>query len=416
MILWLVVIVCCALTIAGLVWPLLSGRVGRATRTGLELAIYRDQLSEVRREADRGLLGDQEREAASTEIARRMLALGEVDSEELAAARRGASGDRERRVAAAVLTLLVPAAALGLYLTLGSPQAPDYPLAGREAPAANFAEHGDGSMDAMVGRLAAKLRDNPKNLDGWILIARSYTMIGRHQDAALAYQKAAELSGGQIELVGNMAESLVNAAGGQVTNETQSLFARINKANPNDVRARYYLGLAKAQTGDGENAVRLWLALEADSPPDAPWLPVLRQRIEATAQTHDLDLAALAPLRPLAQASESNPEPGPSAEQMAAAQSMSSDDQLTMIRGMVGQLAGRLEEEPDDIEGWLRLVRSYLVLGEAEKAEKALRRSASIARKLQSPLIGQIRETAAQLQIDLGEGSPDSAGAIPDSD
>lgn len=397
MIFWLAVIVCCALTLGALVWPLLSGRIGRATRAALELAIYRDQLAEVRREADRGLLGDEEMEAASSEIARRVLALGEGDSERLAAAERGLSGDRERRFTAAALVLLVPAAAISLYLTLGSPQAQDYPLAGREAPTSSFAQHGDGSMDAMVGRLAAKLRDNPQDLDGWVLIARSYTMLGRHQDAALAYQRAAELSGGQIEFVGNMAESLVNAASGQVTNEAQSLFARINQANPKDVRARYYLGLAKAQTGDGESAVRLWLALEADSAADAPWLPVLRQRIEETAQTHSVDLAALAPMRGPAQA------PGPDAEQVAAAQSMSGDERLAMIRGMVGQLAARLAEDPNDIGGWLRLVRSYVVLGEVEKAGTALKRAAQIAEETQSPLIGQIRETAAQLAIDLEE-------------
>jgi cytochrome c-type biogenesis protein CcmH len=122
----------------------------------------------------------------------------------------------------------------------------------------------------------------------------------------------------------------------------------------------FYLGLAAQQDGKTSEAVRIWRDLIGKSPPDAPWLNVVRESVARAEGT--------VPEAPVASAA---PAPGPRAEDVAAASAMAPDERNQFIRTMVERLAVRLRQDGSDIDGWLRLLRAYMVLGERDKAKAA---------------------------------------------
>jgi cytochrome c-type biogenesis protein CcmH len=235
-------------------------------------------------------------------------------------------------------------------------------------------------LAAAVTQLEQRLAKEPDDADGWRLLSRSYGLLGETEKAADAARRAAALDakgGGEPADPSAAGEDLVTANSGKVVPEARRLFEAALAANPGDPRARFFLGLGEAQDGHGDQALTSWLALEADSPPDAPWLAGLRANIDRLAGSMGIgtdDLAqrraALAKAPPAAGAT-----PGPSAADVAAAATMSSDDRAAMIRSMVQRLADRLEHEPGDVDGWLRLGRAYGVLGEQQKSLDAYRRA-----------------------------------------
>jgi cytochrome c-type biogenesis protein CcmH len=159
----------------------------------------------------------------------------------------------------------------------------------------------------------------------------------------------------------------VLAAGGAVTPEAEAEFAR----SGNDPRARFYGAEAALQRGDTATAKAGLKALLADAPSDAPWRNAVVAR-----------LSEISPAEPQPGVRPSLPQPtapsaGPSAQDVAAAQAMSPEERQAMIRGMVDRLAARLEQSPNDKEGWARLAHAYDVLGEKEKAQAARLRAAA---------------------------------------
>jgi len=382
--LWLILGAITLLAVGMLLRPLLRGAKAMPAREAYDLEVYRDQLAEVGREEARGILTPSAARAAEREIARRLLAVAPEDHPATAAAAPN-RGRAARRWTVLGLATAVPLAALGLYLVVGTPGAPDVPFASRS----QAVQSGDmPAIDVALPRLEARLKAKPDDLDGWLLLARSYDMVGRYADAVDAYARALPLSNNRPDVVAGYAESKVLQAGGVVNPETRKLFEEVRAKDPQNVAARYYLGVVKVQEGDAEGAVRDWLAIQAAAPPDAPWLPGLHGEIERVAQEFKLDLAKLVPpgakiVPPMAASlgtgaeagTSAGPAPGapggPSAADVAAAQKMTDEQRSQMIRGMVDRLAARLRQQPDDVEGWRRLARAYTVLGEHDKAADA---------------------------------------------
>lgn len=370
MILWLILAVMTAGALTLLLLPLVRQQRAVVSREALEVAIYRDRLAEVKRDVERGLLTPAEAEAAEVEISRHMLAAaGTVEAQ--AQEKSSPSAEQSSRwVAAGLVAGGLPLGAVLLYLAVGSPTEPGHPFAARESERTAAAQHVGADMAAAIERLAKRLETEPDNLEGWTLLARSYVSSGRYQEAAEAYRRAVDLSGNRPDLLGAYGETLIEAAGGLVTPEAQEVLEEVTRLQPDNPGPRFYLGLARIQAGDGRGALEIWLALEAETDPGTPWLPQLRASIERATAEFDIDLATVAPSRRAAV--------GPSAEDVAAAQSMSSDEQTEMIRSMVARLAERLQADPGDVEGWSRLGRSYLVLEEPEKAKSALARAVAL--------------------------------------
>lgn len=370
-----------SLGLALLLVPLLLRQRRPDSRDAYNLAVYRDQLAEIDRDLGRGLLAAEEAEAARAEIGRRILALQPAEPR--------TESSRKPLMAAVIAVLLLPVAALALYGRLGSPSLPDQPFAERRDRAATKSAENAGSIDMQeaLAKLRAHLKTRPDDLPGWLLLARSELGLGRFEDAVEAYRRAAELSGYRSDISGDWGEAQVLAAGGTVTAAARQAF-EAGLGDPETApRSRYYLGLALMQQGDAPGALQAWVDLQADSPIDAEWLPLLRQRIAEAAAAQGIDPASQGSReagRPAVAAAPARPEAGgmPSQETVTAAAQAAADaspeQRRAMIDAMVERLAARLEQQPDDAEGWARLARSYIVLQQPDKAREAYARAVKL--------------------------------------
>lgn len=364
MTLWLAISAMIAIAAALLFLPLLMRPRPAALRGAHDLEVYRDQLAELDRDLARGLVPATEAAAARTEIARRMLAVADPP----VAVRPMPAPSRAGALLA--VALLAPAAAFALYLGLGAPE-----LALRK-PSADAAQ-----FEVMVAELALRMKERPDDARGWTLLARSVGRLGRHAESVAAFARAVEIETADADLRSQYGKAVAVAADGRVTPEARAIFEAALALNPAEPRARYYLGLAEAQSGNARAALARWIALEADTSPNAAWREGLAVRIGEIAGEAGFDAAAVAQWRAHAAADANAPAAaprGPSAADVAAAQSMTGEERQAMIRGMVEGLAQRLDAAPDHAPGWLRLGRAYAVLGEKEKARAALLRAVAL--------------------------------------
>ena len=193
-----------------------------------------------------------------------------------------------------VIAVTVPASALVLYLALGSPGVSDQPLAGRlierEAAARRQAE-----IERLVDRMAERLRREPGDLDGWMLLARSYATMRRFPDALDAYRRAVDLSGRDPGILSAFGEAMVMAEKGTVTAAAVRVFEEARTKDPTDARSRFFLAMAKAQKGDMRGALEDWVDMEKSAPADAPWLSAVRDHIRAAAKQLGIDPKTMKP-------------------------------------------------------------------------------------------------------------------------
>lgn len=336
MTLFVLLAVMTALAAFAVLWPL--ARQPKAASTGHDLRVYRDQLDEIARDMEAGRIGESEAEAARIEVSRRLLAAGE---QEAAAAVPGPAS--RRRAVALVALLLLPLLSAGLYLSLGSPLLTEPRMAARGGP----------TVEQLVGQIEAHLQANAEDGRGWEVVAPVYMQLGRFEDAARARQNAITYNGATATREADLGEALVAVAKGIVTPDAKRAFERALTLDAREAKARYFLGRFAEQDGRPVEAVAAWRELLTSAPPGASWAEFVRD-----------ELARLDPnARPMA--------PGPSTEDMAAAEQMDPQQRQQMITTMVAGLAERLKQNGGDFEGWLRLVRAYTVLGERDKARVA---------------------------------------------
>jgi cytochrome c-type biogenesis protein CcmH len=338
MTLWFVFALMTVAAVFAVLWPL--GRGGRPKNDGNEAAVYKDQLTEIGRDLAAGLIGSSEAQAAHVEIGRRLLAAADHQRDPPAA-----SNTKLRRAVAILALVGLPIVSLALYLQLGSPQLGDFSLAQRiRAPDATR------PLEDLVAQVEAHLEKNPTDGRGWNVLAPVLARLGRYDEAVRAYRNSINYNGESADRRADLGEVLAGAAGGVVTSEAKAEFERAVALNADEAKANYFLGLAAEQEGRTAEAASIWRALLAKAPSDAPWRPLVQ--------------AALARVA-------SSIVPGLSDDAMAAAKDMNEADRGAMIHGMVDRLATRLKQNGDDVEGWLRLVRAYMVMGDRDKAKRA---------------------------------------------
>jgi cytochrome c-type biogenesis protein CcmH len=226
----------------------------------------------------------------------------------------------------------------------------------------------------MIAGLENKLKQAPNDAAGWQMLAWSYMRTGRPADAAKAYARAVALDPKNNEYLSAEGEAMAQADG-QVSPDAAAIFRRAQTADPTDPRARYFLAMFKDQQGDHAGAIADWIALLKSAPPDAPWAGDVRSYVENRAKEQGVDISArLPPAPPAASQPVAGPaSPGPTEEQMATAGQMPAGDQQAMIHGMVDKLAAELKANPHDSDGWIRLMRARMVLGEKDQAVAAYR-------------------------------------------
>jgi cytochrome c-type biogenesis protein CcmH len=350
-----------AAVLAALLRPLVRRPRG-GDESGEAIAVFRRQMSELEADAAQGRLAPEAAEAARAEIARRLLAAADREDKG-ATLPTGRATEMSWRTAAAVgIAAVLPAAAIAIYLWVGTPNA----IGGSAAADAALRAHEEAELAAAANVLAARVKADPGNLDDWIMLGRTAAAVERFAEARDAYRHAIALAPDRRDLHAELGEILVLEAGGVVNPAAQAEFAK----GGSDPRARYYLAEAALQSGDKEKAARLMRALLANAPADAPWRGLVARRLaEIAPGTVPADVRPAATAEPNAG--------GPSAGDIAAARAMSPAARLAMIRGMVARLAARLQQHPDDSEGWVRLAHAYDVLGETDKAALARSRAAA---------------------------------------
>jgi cytochrome c-type biogenesis protein CcmH len=336
--LWLIFAVFTAVAMLSVLWPL--AKTPRGVACGeIGIALYKAQLAEIEKDEAQRLVAPEDAQGAKAEAARRLMAVDAAIEPPPAA-----SGTRARLVSVGVL-IFVPVLALSLYATIGHPDMPDAPLSARlDASPARM------DLAAAIAKIEAHLAQHPDDGRGYEVLAPVYLRMSRAGEAVNAARAALRLLGETPARHALYGEALVAAANGVVTSEAKQSFEAAAAQDSSAAEPRFFLGLAAEQEGDKVRAREIWGKLAAEAPQQAPWAQALRERVAALgagpATTQD----------GLAAKIEALPEAG----------------RMNAVRGMVEGLASRLAQNGQDLEGWLRLVRSYTVLHEPGKARSAL--------------------------------------------
>jgi cytochrome c-type biogenesis protein CcmH len=384
MTLWLILTILVASAALIVAAPFLF-RSASAGEAALSINVYKDQLAEVERDKAQGLIDETEAASARVEIERRILSAGkkaEAPAERIAP-------NWEYRMVTGVAAMVV-LGSVGIYAAIGRPDLPSAPvqvMASDSQPAAGT-EQGGGDIEALVKRIEKRVADNPNDADGWRMLGWSYYNMNRHKDAVAAYRRAVDLQKDNPTLKALLGEAMVVEAGSNVTEAALAIFEEVLAVNPNDERARFFKGVSRAQKGDNQGAIDEWLALYKVAPADAEWTADLRTRIEETAKQAGIDVSArLAEAKPAgtpgaSKSAAAHPgapaTPGPTAADVESAQQLKPEDQQAMVSGMVDRLASRLEASPKDADGWIMLMRSRMVMKDAEKARAALEKAKTV--------------------------------------
>ncbi len=300
------------------------------------LAVYRRQMAELDELAERGVLAEGERRAVRAETGRRLLA---------AAGRSEASGRRSGPVVILIAAGAAPLVAAIAYVALGAPGYADQPFQARLLDWEHQAEQNQPlSAPQMAAVWRALAAQHPTDTIPLVELARAEFESQQPTEAIQALHKAIALAPARTDLWELLGQALTAQNGGEVDAEAQDAFRHLLALDPANVNARYYLARAKIASGDVAGGLAGWRALQASLAAGDQRGPALAQEIAAVATTGRL------------------PPEGGQDQSVGTPQ----------IQAMVDGLAARLKANPDDPAGWVRLVRAYAVLGEADRRDAAL--------------------------------------------
>lgn len=291
--------------------------------------LYRRQLREIADLVDRGLVDPAERKGVEAEAARRLLAAD-------GGAERTWSAEPRARLAVLIAVCASPVLALALYLRLGAAGLPDQPYAKRLAGwrSADIESLAPPELAAVMRKVTS---ERPNDPEGLRLLGMVESASDNPLGAVRALRRAAQLAPGDADIWRQLGEAEVAAAGGKVDGTASAVFGRVLTLAPGDAGARFYLARGKAEAGDAAEAVADLQGLLGEMP--------------AGDRRRDLVAQELARIQGRAPAVDPK--------------------QLAMIQGMVDGLAAKLAAEPDNPDGWVRLVRAYAVLGDRVNRDSA---------------------------------------------
>lgn len=345
-----------------------------------------DQLMLARATLDEdhqtGQLSDSDFAATCLDIDRRLLGL----SQQVAQASASSPKDQTLTRLAVGLAIILPLGAALIYTTLGRPDLRDNPLVDRAAEIASRSETITATKENLAQNLAraqAATVATPDDIESWLKLAEAAASVNDSATEIRALRMARQLTNDDPSVLSLLAEALSRAADGQVTVPARDLIDTVLATDPDEPRALFLSGLAAFQDGDYQAAVTRWQRLLSISTADAPWLPIVRANIAQAAEAGGIALP---------------PANGPDADSIAAAADMTAKDRQAMILSMVESLRDRLDETPDDTEGWLRLARAYDVLGDRAAAFTALARATESAPD-DAPLAYQFLERTIGIEL-----------------
>jgi cytochrome c-type biogenesis protein CcmH len=367
-------ITCAVLTFAAAIavlYPFLRKNEQIEPSNASDLAIYKDQLREIDEDEKRGLISTTDAASARTEVSRRILKLV---PETLPNSDRTSS-----RYVVIAAALAMPVLTWGLYSYTGSPMVPDQPILARLAVPANKA-----SVEILVAQAERHLAEHPEDGRGWAVVAPIYLKYGRYDKALEAYQKLMTLLGPKAQFEVGIGEALAGLSQGKIGEDANAAFERAAKLEPNDPQPKIFLATSLAQQGKYREAKSAFEAILASAAADAPWRPIVT--------------GSLAELAKVMAAPANGGLKGPTQEDVNNAAGMSGSDRMAMIEGMVAKLDADLATNPDNSEGWKRLIKSYTVLGKPDKAVEALAK-AQVALKDNAAALSELIQMATELGL-----------------
>ena len=349
-----------------------------------------DQLMLARATLDEdhqtGQLSDSDFAATCLDIDRRLLGL----SQQVAQASASSPKDQTLTRLAVGLAIILPLGAALIYAALGRPDLRDNPLVDRAAEIASRSETINATKENLTQNLAqaqAATVATPDDIESWLKLAEAAASVNDSATEIRALRMARQLTNDDPSVLSLLAEALSRAADGQVTVPARDLIDTVLATDPDEPRALFLSGLAAFQDGDYQAAVTRWQRLLSISTADAPWLPIVLANIAQAAEAGGIALP---------------PANGPDADSITAAADMTAKDRQAMILSMVESLRDRLDETPDDTEGWLRLARAYDVLGDRAAAFTALARAAESAPD-DAPIAYQFLERTIGIELSAAQ-------------
>ncbi len=338
MMFWLLATGMVALVAFFLLRALASGRNASDSRA-VNLAFFEAQEREIERQQSAGLMSADDGRVARSEAARRLISISKAGAP--AEADLGAPGTKQSLMVIIIVALAMPLAAIPLYLSLGAPNLPARPYETRDDLDRSAVE-----LARLIGRLDAHLAEKGDDARGWELAYPVYMRLGRFESAVQAANRIIELKGSTAELQASLAEAHISLADGKVDSDARVAIDKALKLDPKLPRARFFAGMSADQGGDPELALAIWSNLIAELP-DGP------EKSAVSIQIERLNFARTSP-------------------GASSIQSLSPQEQALAIRGMVDGLAERLKAGGGTVAEWQRLVRALIVLGEKDRATKAL--------------------------------------------
>ena len=380
---WILAAGLTAIVALAILAPIWRGRsdAGAQPAAAYDLRVYRDQLSEVENDLERGVIQHDDAQRLRAEIGRKVLdADRRLTQARPAATSAGVLG-------AGLVVLALAAGAVALYLREGAVGAADMPMGERiaaadqayrnrpdqdravaeaPAPAKPDLSNADPEFLAMIDQLRQAVERNPDDQTGLALLATNEMRLGNLSAALKAQQHLVDLRGDQADAVQLMqlATLMINAAGGVITPQSEAVLVRALKQDPEQPQARYLQGVLLIQNGRPDRAFPIWRQLLEESPPDAPWMPTIRNAIG--------ELAWLAGQPDYTPPTAPAALPGPDEDAIAAAEGMTDDERAQMIGSMVDGLQQRLASQGGTPQEWARLIGALTVLGRDDQAASIL--------------------------------------------
>jgi cytochrome c-type biogenesis protein CcmH len=344
-----------------MVWPLFARGKGAVVAQDGTSAVLIDQLEEVQRDRDRGVISSDEAFAARLEIKRRILTLSRkhTDAE--------VQSSREGRSSIYASALFVPLLAFGYYAINGAPSASNHAVSELQAARAQDTEMAD-----IAQKLFVRLSDDPAGgpSDGWMLLGQTYMRMGQFNEAALAFDTVANREEATSATWSMLAEALIRAENGVVTPRAMTAIDKALEMSPTNPAASFYKAFAIGQAGNEAGAHDLLVSRLEAADGFAPWMESFVDEANQLGARIGRPALRLSEFAPMA-------APGPSTADVAAAGEMTEEDRAGFIRSMVERLASRLEDEPDDLDGWMRLANAYSVLDKLRTRSPHTRKRAS---------------------------------------
>lgn len=317
---------------------------------GSDIEVYKDQLKEIDVDAQRGLVSHEEAKNARNEIGLRILKADTANADTI-----HTEGRPFVRVVIIATALAVPVFSWSFYLNSGKPEMPGQPIVSRGNGPAEVA-----SVEMLLAKAEAHLLQNPTDGKGWSVTAPIYLRLGRFDAAINAYKSAIQLNGATFEYEMGLGEAYTRKNSGKIDNLAREAFQKASEIEPDAPEPRVALARDFAQKGDFQAAKNILEELLKTAPAQAEW----RETVVSTITQLSTAAQQAKPI-----------EQGPTQQDVENAANLSDADRTQMIEGMVRQFDAKLNIDPLNVEGWKKLLRAYVVLGQQNKIQDTLKRA-----------------------------------------